>query len=49
MENNELKQPLINEQSNSCCYFDIFCGELCYYICTGVVYLLGYLFKNNLN
>lgn len=41
MENNELKQPLIKEQNNSCCYFDIYCGELCY-LCSGVCcYLFG--------
>jgi hypothetical protein len=47
---NELKQPLTeltkdqkHDQSvnSSCCYFDIYCGELCYYICAGFCCLLG--------
>ena len=47
---NELKQPL-NEPTKDekqdqtinycCCYFDIYCGELCYYICSGFCCLLG--------
>ena len=51
MENNELKQPLNKEQNkeqildqsinSTCCYFDIYCGELCY-LCSGVCcYLFG--------
>lgn len=47
---NELKQLLTEptkdqkqDQSvnSSCCYFDIYCGELCYYICSGLCCLLG--------
>lgn len=44
---NELKQPLNQEQipdqsvNSTCCYFDIYCGELCYYICSGFCCLLG--------
>ena len=39
---NELKQPLINEKENepSCCYFDIYCGELCY-LCIRCCCLFG--------
>lgn len=48
---NELKQPLTQEQNkeqthdqsinSTCCYFDIYCGELCYYICAGFCLLGG--------
>ena len=48
---NELKQPLTEStkdqkqdqliNSSCCCYFDIYCGELCYYICAGFCCLLG--------
>ena len=44
---NELKLPLNQEQipdqsiNSTCCYFDIYCGELCYYICAGFCCLLG--------
>ena len=46
---NELKQPLNKETeknidqsvNSSCCYFDIYYGELCYYICSGLCCLLG--------
>ena len=43
---NEIKHSLINKNNeinqsvNSCCYFDIYCDELCYYICSGFCYCL---------
>ena len=44
---NELKQPLNQEQipdqsiNSTCCYFDIYCGKLYYYICSGFCLLAG--------
>ena len=43
----EIKQPLINEKDKekendplSCCYFNIYCGELCY-LCIRCCCLFG--------